>query len=774
MNPLGYDNQRWAFARIVTAPAFSLGIGPWTVQPMWNSRRNGFGFELISCTRVALPAIGEAVFQYHYGLIDGMQVGLETPASTTRRVAGSDWDPDTNTTTAPDLSGYEVRIQLAPPVAQGSTPAWQTAWWGQVEYQEDGIWPGSAYPAGTRVYRCVDGFARAKRWPLNRHSAYGNGTFFIDCEGHPGYNVGQDGRVIGNKDTATLGGALPGDRAHNAALVELVAQSDTKYYLHAHQGISGVGTFTVQQALEDAVRKTRGFGEPIFNFYGDTDLLGDSIAIPVHQGDTAWDIVSKTCRRERGRGLVFVDWADDSSDPTGTLAVRLTVRPQTLDNIPYTTPSAPSATPTPLVGAANTDAGRIATTVEVDVIGDHRLVISDTKLSDKFLHVADAVETTSELLQLLITPSYFDGTDYTFSKRWTTGRETTFAALPQAQRADEAWEPIWQLHGIPEAWSGKAKDHNGGLEYYCDFACADDGSLATSGTSGRAITSPILCKILPDLPLYEGYDHQTATPIRKIGSQVSLDETGQPARRHPFVLIRTASNRYLPGDKLVGDRSLSIKPRKRDLLVYECGNNGKKFRIVGDTTSTIGSLYNISQLGVTIGLELPHRVRRKSYREGQTAQTVKRLIPIRLPDLHLWLAHSGAIWDIDGTSKNADGYSPLRNAAGASGKDPGLLRDDRDALSRIHAMACAWYLSPRQTAHWTLKACGLLPSFETTGDEAGDADETVTYPTIGSVVTDFKANGQIYTLNTPITSVHYDHQSGKTTWETDWQELDFT
>lgn len=768
MNPLPFDNQKWAFVRIVTAPAFGLGNGPWTVQPMWNKRKLGFGFELLNCSRVALPAIGEATFQYRFGIIDDTQVGVKTADNVARRIAGLSWDPDLDKATAPDLAGYEVRIQAAPPVEADVTPSWRTIWWGQVEYQEDSMWSGAPYPVGVRTYRCLDGFARAKRWPLNRHSTYNGGSWFIDVKGHPGYNVGIDGRIIGNRDAAVLTDANASDRAHNPALVEIasVEGASTPYKLHAQQGVQAVLTWTVQQAIEDAVRKTRGFSEPLFSFNGTTELLGDVIAMPVRDGDNAWDFTARLCRRERGRGCVFVDWADDVSTPEGLLTVRLTIYPQTLDDITYTAPAA-GGSPTPLPGATTE-----ATTVTVDVIGDHRLVAEDTQLSDKFLHVADAVETTSELIQVLVTLSYYDGADVSISQRWTAGREATFAGLTPSKRIDDAWEAMWQLHGIPDAWSGQAENHNGGTAYYCDFACNDAGALITSGTENRRITSPILCKLLPDLPLYEGYNHAATPPIRKIGSQVAIDETGQPARRKPLVLIRTGDNRYLNGDNLAGTRSVRAHVRGRDILITEGGDLGNRYRIIGNTaTSTLGSKYNLAQLGVTVGLELPHRIRRKTVRDG--VLNPKRLINIRLPDLHLWLAHSGAIWDLDGSTKNATGYQALTGAAGASGATPGKLRDDRDALSRLHAMACAWYLSPRQTGKWTLRACGLLPSFETLGDDPGSATETVTYPVIGQLVTDFKASGQIATLNTPITAVHYDHQAGRTTWETDWQELDF-
>lgn len=767
MNPLPYDRQRWAFARIVTAPTFALGVGPWQVQPMWSRRRKGYGFELIECTRAALPAIGEATFQYRFGLIDGDVVGISDATDTTRRVAANPWDPAVDAATAPDLRGYEVRIQLAPAVDQGVTPAWRTEWWGTVEYQEDTLWPGAKYPAGVRTYRCVDGFARTKRWPLNRHTTYGGSYFFCNVEGHPGYNVGQDGRIIGNRDTNLISSLPATEQNANPAIKELITIGDTGYKLHTYQGRAGALRWTVQEALEDALRKTRGLGDVTFSFSGSTALLADEIAIPVRDGDTAWDIVSRTCRRERGRGMVFVDWADDTANPTGTFVPRLTIRPQTLDDIGYTTPAS-GAGLYYIPGA--TTAG---TTKAVDVIGDHRVMADDLRLGDRFLHVADAVETTSELIQVLVTLSYFDGTDFTFSKRWDATRETAFAALAAAKRIDEAWWPLWQLHGLPLGWDGTARDHNGGTAYPADFSCNDDGSLATSQTSGFKITSPILCRILPDLPLYEGYDYTTSSPKRKIGDQTTFDETSLPSRRPPLPLIRKASNRYITGDEVgsSGARSLSVQIRGHSLLVYSGSDRSSGLRVIGATaTSGLGSLYNLSALGVTVGLELPHRIRRRTIRTGVATDQVRRTVSVRLPDLHLWLAHSGAIWDLDTSGRNGDGSTGKRGAGGAAAEQPGYLRDDRDALSRIHAMACAWYLSPRQTARWTLRACGMLPSFT-----AGlDGSETITYPRMGELITSFSAGGQINTLNTPVTSITYRHTDGRTTWETDWQELDTT
>lgn len=806
MYPLPYDRQRWALARILTAPAFGLGAGPWSVQPMWSKKRKGYGFELIDLTRACLPAIGEATFQYRYGLIDGDVIGKQDAPIVARRIAGSPWDPALDAATAPDLRGYEVRIQLAEPVAQGVTPAWFTAWWGQVEYQSDTIWPGAAYPAGVRTYRCVDGFARAKRWPVDRHTTYGGSYWYVNVEGHPGYNVGPDGRIAGNKDTNAVTSIPSTEQNLNPAIKEMIAAGDTRYKIHTHQGRAGALLFSAQESLEDAMRKTRGLGDPLFSFYGDTLWLEDQIAIPVNQGDTAWDLVARVCSRGRGRGNVFIDWADDSAAPTGPLTVRLRILPQSYANVSITTPAtvlsssallaaasadlatAPSdpvkiaaynaaldayntaITGTYLPGAASTASGRIASTVTVDLIGDHRVVAEDTQLGDRFLHVADAVETTSELMQLLMTMSYYDGLDGTVSQRWLASREATFAALSATNRTDESWWPLWNLHGLPDAWGGMAKDHNGGNAYACDFACNDQGNLTSSQTAGVKITSPILCRIMPDLPLYEGYDYTTSSPKRKIGDQTSFDETGRPARRAPFVLFRTSVDRYKTGDQVTNGRSVSVQVRGRDILVYDHGDKSNGLRLIGNPgTSGLGSVYFLSQLGVTVGIELPHRLRMKSLRAGVIAP--RRTVSIRIPDLHLWLAHSGAIWELNESTLNSSGSTPRRGAGGGASALPGILRDDRDALARIHAMACAWYLSPRLTAHWTLRACGLLPNF-ITQDRAGTGTTTVNYPTLGAVVTDFKAGGQIYSLNTPVTMIHYDHSNGRTTFETDWQELD--
>lgn len=764
--------QQWPQVRILYAPNFNLGAGPWFIQPMWSGRDKGYGFEFIECNRTVLPGIGEATFQYKFGEINGDFVGIETPASAIRRIPGAAWDPSVDTNNAPDLHGYDIRIQVAPPYTPGADQDWKTVWWGQVEYQEDTIFPGSAYPAGIRTYRCVDGFARTARWPMNRHSTGESPIFYMDSEGHPGYNVGINGRILGNRDTSiTLSQVTQDSDIGLPGTKELRDRVDTGYGFHCFQGNEAAHNWTVLTALQDALRKTRGVGEPIFNFQGSVSLLGDTIAIPVKDGDSAFDIVARVCRRERGRGVVFVDWIDDVSDPAGLFTVYLTVNPQTLDDITFTIPS---------TGATQTidGAGTAATTVDVDLIGDHRIVADGVKLGDRFIHVADAVETTSENIQLLTTISYYD-TIPTIEPRWAIGRESTFAALTTTQRPEAPWDPIWNIHGLKRLWNGNCADHNGGNILPCDYACDDNGNIITSMSSGRLITSPFLCKVLPDLPIYEGYDYTSSNNLRKIGDQAGNDELGQPARAKPFAVIRVGNNKYITGSDLI--RQLTLQIRGRDILAYSHDDLKHGSRIISDTSiANLSAQFGIAALGFTIGLELPHKIRRRSVRTDAFGvalppESVKRVINIRLSDMHLWIAQPNAIWSLDRSSGSVStGFSPKRNAVAGTVTSPGLIRDDRDALSRIHAMACAWYLVPRQTASWRLKACGMLPSFESFDAPLVNllTPTDILYPTLGQLVTEFQAAGQINTLNTPITNIHYNHVSGETTWETDWQQLD--
>lgn len=755
------DVQPRSLARILVAPSFGGGAGPWEILPMRAPNRPG-GYEFIDCDRVPLPGVGQAHFTALYGIIDGVAVAAEI---TEGSIAGEAWSPDSSTAGARDLIGYEVRIQVAPYAAPGTEPAWKTKWWGEVSLQEDSDWPGAPYPAGVRTYHCVDGFARARRWPLHRHSVYSDSRIYVGVAGAMGYNVGADGKTIGNRSTVT---ANSGTSAQREA-AGLPDDTDGLYFCHAPQAVEE--SWTDQQVIENACRISRAQGDPLFTIIGNgagdaTDplrLLSEQVlAWPFAEGDTAWDLAARICRRERGRGLVWVDWADDSGDPTGPLSVRLKIFAQTRQSVTWVNPTTGGTLNLPGADAAGT-------TVAVDLIGDHRLEAGDFRIADAGAQRVDAVETVGERIQVLATVSAY-GDEPSWAKTWDEAYEATIAALDPEVRAAERYHGFWTLGRLPLDWRGALTDHNGGAIQFNDYRCSDAGGIAVSDTE-ISYTSPLDVRLLSDLPLYDGYDYTTSAFIRFGG----VTDPGEPQRRPPFVVMRVGDGAYLAGDDLSPPLSMRVGEYQAQAFASSDLAAGSRV-IAGNTTPSVDwdATYAWSDLGLTIGLEMPHRVRMRTVRNNASGPVIVRQTQrIEVPGMHLWLAAPSAIWDLDRATEVGDGYAPKRGAAGGVGVIPGYLRDDRNALARIHALACSWYLSTRKTASWSLYCCGLLPNFEAVTDPETGATTTIAYPTIGQVVTTIRAAGQLRTIDTPISRIYYRHDRQMTTWETSWPELDF-
>ncbi len=751
-------SERVPLVRVLVADRFGNvngtgGAGPWVLLPMLSEVHGGF--ELMDgMTRPALPEIGECQLRMRFGVINGKVVGLSVSAFASIQATGS-WDSATDLIEVPSLIGKEIRVQLSPD--DGNAAAWRTVWWGSCEYESDSEWPGATMPVGERICHCLDGFYRTKRWFMTQHAAYINSTKYpnfagsIGTPGHPGYNIGLNGQTLGNRELSGVTFVPYPD-------------SDNKFLTHTWQGAGTV--WTDLQAAEHALRVSRPEGQPQFDFDGSLQLLSlGASPWPIEESESAHDVVNRICARERGRGLVYVDWDDDVS-VTGVdappLNVKLSIKPQNHADLTYI--SNPTTGATSTIPGATSD----ATTVAVDLIGDHRAQPQGFNRSSRGITRYDAVETVGERIQVLITASRYDGSTLSLENRWSATDATDFLALAFDKRVDEKWRQVYQAYGLPRAWGGYVMDHDAGAEYSlhrADYRCSDAGAVLRPFYSND--TSPLLVQVLPDTPLLEGYIYSGATPARRDGAT----ETGEPSRLPPQVWIRTAANRY---DKIP---EVCVHIKHDEIRIANTEDEKSGSRIISDTSQSLGAAYNTSQLGITIGIELPHHLRFKTVSPSLPAELgVRNVKRVEVPDAHLWLASPGAIWDVLGTSVNSDGFTPQRGACGGTILAPGVLRDDRARVAVIHALACSWYLTDHRPASWTLRACGLLPSFatsSTTGDATEiDGTTSVNYPTLGQLVTTLAANGQTITINAPITGIIYNHQAQTTTWSCDWVDLD--
>lgn len=773
---LPLENQAYAAVRILVRNGFGSGSGgnmamsapDWVKLPMQKVGQQRHGFELLDCDRGALPYVGRARFKLEFGRFSDGLIGAGT-------VSDGGWDSDTDFLNINDLQGWEVRIQFGTATTDGSDPSdWATGWWGTVEYQEDGGWPGSPIPAGVRYYHCVDGLNRAGRWQMAVHGFHDSSdsleTTYAPVRGAMGYNTPVDRDAITSK---------------NFSPYTWVTSGSATVFCHTHAG-RGASAWTAQTAAEHALASNRPAGEPLFTFSGDTPLLAGVANWQVKDGDSALDVVTDICRRERGRGLVKVDWTE--SDPEGALTVTLKVYPQLVGDLTYDDPTTTPATTTTVYGATT-----LATDVAVDLIGDHRGVAEQFKLGDPYQHRFDYLETFGEPIEVLATLAYVDAPlsssldGYALCRRWTTTEQTSFRALTSAsdivKRAAERWRPVYQLHGLRFNWAGLAGDGNAGASVSLtrvDYRCSDSGALSVPSTAAVNDTSPPLVKLMSDLPLFEGYDYTTATPTRY--DAAAYDQNAQ-SRRRMMLLVRKSADRYLTSEQTTA--RVALECDGQDLWISHSEDQGSTTRFFSDTSASgataLSAAFNYQQIVLTVGLRLPHRVR---FASGDATLGRKRG-QLYHKDYHLWIASPGAIWEVDmATGSASAGYAGKRRACAGTTSAPGILRDDRAGLAALHALSWAWYgngndpTNPtvRRSATWALRCCGLLPSFQAYDGLSvptdGSSPTTVAYPQLGELVTTLAANGETHDVNTPVTRIAYDHVTGTTTWSSEWSELD--
>lgn len=722
-------DQTWPLIRILVMPQgkWTDPKQPWEIldcpKRIADPNSKTVGYELDFCERVALPEYGRAEFHFTYGSIDG------------------------KTYTARDLTGYHVRIQAADETEGSKTPQWQTIYLGTVDSQMDSPWP-SDFAAGDRRYCCVDILYRTSRWPLNRHTLYQNGTLYTHAFGHPGYNYAVAGyfrRLMGNCESTGVTVDPFGD----------LPSTVPGYRAHAWTGSDEAKLWTDQRVIEHALISSRAKGEPVFTLKNAGAWSADAYPWPVGEGEKCWSLLCRVLSRQRGRGIAFLDWDDDSKDPAATISPFINTAPQNYADVSYTKPSG---------GGPITIVGGSSASISVDITGDHRFVDGSLATSVNDSTGVDYLETYGEPIECLVTLS---GIDSTLEKRWTDADATTFLGITQFwKRQSTRWRSVFQRWSIPVSWDFTAGDGNGAGKTTCHFLCNDSGAIiARNAGDTNQPTSPLLLKIGCDIPIYEGFNYVSASPVRYDGASDYM----APPRNPPLILVRTAANQYVNGSE---DLGLGMQVDDFGVFVMSGDDQAAGTRLFSGAGSVVGGGYDKNDLVISVGLTFGHRVRMASANTNPatsspyTAITAGRKLSVYLQGAHLWLAHPLAIWEHD--KFNATNYAaPAKRAAAAgAGAVPGIIRDDRDALALTHALAWSWYGTRRTSAQWALNACGLLADFEV------DGGDRVKFPKIGQLVKEIKASGGSLAIKTPISRVHYSHTEGRATWFTDWQDLD--
>jgi hypothetical protein len=700
------------YHRVLVKPIEADWNASWDPLPILPQQELGAilsdtGYDVVSYTRTALPSIGEAIFEYQFDEVNN-------------RVY-----------TARDLTGYDVRIQAwrgsdaTKRTTTVSGAGWRTVWWGVVEYHDDDI------SRGVRTYRAIEGLAaRARSWRLNRHVYEDGGATRLCLAGHPGFNqLGADGRLAGDRSSSNSSSADPSRLS--------------SYYAHTWPGKGSL--WTDQEVIETILAIQRTSGDPDLSFSGTPSTLQGTQAWSVEPDQTVWDLLTRVGDRRRGRGTIFLSYGNDSSNPTGPLTVQLSVSPQEANTVSYTEPASGS-TATILGALAEGTAG------SVNVAGDHRLVDGSMRIGQRHEHTADRVEVIGAPIQTLVTLAHGDSS---LGARWSGSEATAFAALDPTSESGELarranrWSHVYRLFGLSTAWGGTAGNGEGGASSRADYRCDDSGGLVVPSTT--ADSNPAMYRIRRDLPIYGGVDYSTASPARYDGDATITDR-----HRERLKLLAYDGSDWVD----LQSEGFTAQVTPDGILVYATTDMVSGDRSLGDTGATsLGSIRDYTELAVTCAIESDqHRLQMSV---GRGADISRRTVRIMANDLHLWLAHPGAIWSLDPSTG-----TPSRSAAGATSSSPGILRDDRDRLARILNQARLWYLTERRSLTYAMNDVGPL----------GDTDGGSTYPTLGDLITTISYTngaGQTVsrTINTPVTSITVDARASRTTWRTDWQEL---
>ena len=363
-------------------------------------------------------------------------------------------------------------------------------------------------------------------------------------------------------------------------------------------------------------------------------------------------------------------------------------------------------------------------------------------------------------------------------------------------------------------WGGFSGDALGGNLLRVDGRCAVDGSIFNPPPIGfYSDTSGNQCELLSYLPFYYGFDYSGATIVRTDASP----SNGMPDRRPAQIYLRPATSGdrwFLPfgqlpstmvdkfnfGGNLGGfNPTLLVQSDAIQFISQEFTDIGQ--RAFADVTrdaslaatKKLGCLYDITKLSITAAVRLPYRLRfcgavdsipditarLSAYPAGKFKdwQAARRKKSIDVPRAHLWLAHSQVIWDLQQATITDDGFLAYRYPMGSTDNKLVIVRDDRDRVQFFFQVAKYWYLNTRRRIRVTQEYCGLL-DFQKIDPDHPTGPPLVDYgPSINDHVETAYLNGNAdgtpTVISTNVTSVDYDHQNCRTTWGTDYFDLEF-
>lgn len=504
-------------------------------------------------------------------------------------------------------------------------------------------------------------------------------------------------------------------------------------------------------------------GSVLIPFALDTDaltFLNYEIGRVSYDGLTPWQVLNKLIDRRRGLGWhTFVE--------SGTIKIKVWSQTSTLITLPSgsTIPPNPDTLTYDFDNAVNVKVANVSTT-----------------LMAKFDQVVVRGERAGSVFS--VRPQTNVERDWTDTQRFAYNAAATlktgYSSLSDADkeaanmdfRAQDALARVFSWWRPRSNWDGRsATDPASGTNAFCFPKIDADGELVQTGTATppayeRANIQRSGLRILPYIPLRQGVDY-----TKPITLDLDSEDDAETDFLPPMVFFRTPAIRTAAGSTDAGwihgerlnqavDSNSSRRPYSYsvDIAVREDAP-GLILRTVGKPQHFIAQdLYtpNGPFENISAGEGINHDqwlatvyMLQDNYCKGvfPAADDLPSLDLIR--PLHIDVPGAHLDYICPGTVVSVDAGELKKTVQG------GLLRDDRPKLRDIARLAYMWYGQDRRILDLSFR--GITTGFE-----------------IGHLITSIGTGGFAETINTCITQIVYNLQTGLTQIRTQFGELDFT
>lgn len=323
-----------------------------------------------------------------------------------------------------------------------------------------------------------------------------------------------------------------------------------------------------------------------------------------------------------------------------------------------------------------------------------------------------------EPLRVMFTLSVADDT---LTPDWDATLETPYQAeVTDAGRRQDQYKYLWSRFRIPDDWDGTVPKVGGGTRpAFPAIVPATGGPHASDGQAVWA-RDIILDRSTP--PLDMDADAQPGEPLVFVN-----DALGMPVRLDE------------PADDQPGARSIGVCDDRAGIIVrapyrhFLAANLGTPYSGGGKAP-----LYEYASLQATVSAYTNDRVRISVAALVAEPGAVEREKIIDIPGLHLWLILGGTMTDVD-TYETSDR----------------VLRDDRDTLERVAALARVWYGRSRASIAVTYR-------------------DPLVLDRLGQVISEVRSTGAISPAGTMLTDITYSLTGPQTTsFATELFDLNF-